>query len=62
MFGVCRDFLELIEGGMGKKEGTPAWDYTYHPKLHKPPNILYSIHRVVAHVGVGGKAVLFELK
>ena len=27
-FGVCGKFLELVEGGMGKKEGTPAWDYT----------------------------------
>ena len=61
-YGVCREFLELVEEGMGKKEGTPygialtSWSCMY------PHILMCSIHMGVVHVGVGGKAVLFELK
>ena len=47
----CVGSLELIEGGIGKKEGTPAWDYTYHLKLHMPPIILCSLYIGVVHMG-----------
>ena len=57
---VYGEFLELIEGGIWKKEGTPTRDYPYHLKLCVPHIMLCSIHMGVAHVEVGGKADVME--
>ena len=33
----------IVEDGMGKKEGTPTWDYTYQLNLHVPPILLCGV-------------------
>ena len=36
-FGVCGEFIELVEGSMEKEEGTATLNNTYQMKLHVPP-------------------------
>ena len=62
MLRVCGRFYGDSKGDMGK-EGTPAWDNTYQMRMHVPFVVWYIYGGGLTPVGgVGGKAVLFELK
>ena len=65
VFAACGEFMELVEWGMQKKEGTQTWNNTCQIEFAHAPILLCGIH--MGQGGpclgkVGGKAVLFELK